>query len=82
MEVSIEQIAEKVIEAVGYNHIDPKSLSSETILMGGDLDLDSIDVLEVVAVIEESFGVKIKNAEEGMEHFKSLGSIKSFVEGN
>jgi len=74
------QLASLIVESVNLNHVDPLTLNAETKLMDEGLELDSVDILECVVVIEQKFGVKIKNADQGREVFQTLGTIANFIQ--
>lgn len=48
-------------------------------LMGGNMDLDSLDVLLLITNIEKEFGVKIASQEVGRQAFESVGGLIRFV---
>ena len=48
-------------------------------LMGGNMDLDSLDVLLLITNIEKEFGVKVMSQEVGKEAFQTVGSLIQFV---
>jgi acyl carrier protein len=76
----IGQVIDVVIDAVNLHHVDRNSIHAETPLSQEGLGLDSVDVLEVVVAIEQKFGVKVADAESGKLHFRTIGSIASFVQ--
>lgn len=78
----LNQVSAAIIKAVNLYHIDPKTITSETSLRDGGLDLDSIDLLEVIVTIENQFGVKVPSAEIGKKYFQTVGTITQFVEEN
>jgi acyl carrier protein len=46
------------------------------------LGIDSIDVLELVLMLEKDYGVKIESKEMGMEAFASVRALAGFVGKN
>lgn len=54
-------------------------LPEEMPLIGGNMDLDSLDVLLLVTNIEKEFGVKVASGDIGREAFESVGSLIRFV---
>lgn len=79
-EAFTKEIAQVIMDAVNINHIDISDVSAETSLMGGGLDLDSVDLLEAIVAIEHHYNIKISNADEGKEYFQSIGKIAEFVQ--
>jgi len=43
-----------------------------------DLELDSLDIVDLVIVLETAFGIKIRE-EEGIRKIRTLGDIHAFV---
>jgi acyl carrier protein len=75
----IKEIAQIIIDATSLTHVDINELSDDSFLGTEPLDLDSIDILEVIAAIEDKYKVKIADAKEGAKHFQSLKTIHNFV---
>lgn len=76
----VNEIIQLIVDAVNLHHVDPAKLKPETSLREGGLELDSVDILEVIVAIEHKYGVKLQDAETGRTHFRTLGSIASWVE--
>ena len=51
-------------------------------LVGGNLGIDSIDVLEMVIMIEKDYGVKIDNRELGVKVFSTLRTLSEYIYEN
>ncbi|MBA2403951.1 MAG: hypothetical protein H0V66_04200 [Bdellovibrionales bacterium] len=75
----ILEIANTIAEATGLKNIDLSSVSSETKLIDPPFNLDSIDILEAVASIENKYHVQIVDSKAGAVHFKNLQTIVDFV---
>ena len=75
----IHEIATLILEATGQKNIDLSNVSGETKLTENPFNLDSIDILESVATIEEKYKVYIVDAKDGAKHFHSLQTIVDFV---
>ncbi len=52
----------------------------DTPLLGGDFDLDSLDVLLIVTSVEKEFGIKIPNEAVSQEAFANVTTLARFVE--
>lgn len=76
----VRNIAETIVEAVNLRHKNLDEITGETALMGSGLELDSLDMLEVVVAVENRFGVKVADAEQGKRVFRTIGTIAEFVE--
>jgi acyl carrier protein len=55
-------------------------LDEATGLFGHGIGLDSIEVLRLVAALEEEFHLEIDDADLQMEHFETVGALIGFVE--
>jgi len=55
-------------------------IGDEMPLIGGEYDLDSLDVLLVITTIEKEFGVRIREGVMDRSSFATLGSLADFVE--
>ena len=47
---------------------------------GGDVDMDSLDILLLVTSLEKEFGIKVPNAAVGREVFESVATLARFVQ--
>jgi acyl carrier protein len=77
-----QELKEKIISTLGLLDVAPEDIDEEGALVGGDLGLDSIDVLELVMMIEKDYGVKIDNKELGVKVFASLNALADYILGN
>ena len=53
----------------------------DTKLIGGDHDLDSLDVLMLITSVEKTFGIKIPNDEIRKDAFTSVATLAAYIEG-
>ena len=56
------------------------SLSRETSLLGSLAELDSMAVVQVLAALEEHFGISVADDEVSADTFATLGGLADFVE--
>jgi acyl carrier protein len=73
MDPFIEALKVKIIETLALEDVTPEDIDPEAQLVGGDLGIDSIDVLELVMLVEKEYGVVIDSKELGAQVFASLG---------
>ena len=55
-------------------------IDEKTPLLGGDYDLDSLDILLLVTSIEKKFEMKIPNEAVGRDAFASVGTLARFID--
>jgi len=80
MEDFIEELKRKIIDTLELADIRLEDIPTDGVLIGNELGLDSIDVLELVMMIEKDYGVKIENREEGVQVFGSVRSLAVYVD--
>ncbi len=69
----------KIIDTLGLIDVTPEDIKDDERLVGGDLGIDSIDVLELVMMIEKDYGVKIVNKELGVKVFASVRALATHI---
>ena len=82
MEPLIEELKGKIISVLDLSHLPSTRLDADSPLIGGDLGLDSIDVLEMVIMIEKDYGLRIDNRELGEKVFASLSTLAAYISEN
>lgn len=82
MDELIQELKVKIIEALNLISVSPMDIVDDAQLIGGDLGLDSIDVLEMVMMIEKEYGIKIDNKELGIKVFASVKSLADYIYHN
>jgi len=55
-------------------------LDEQTGLLGRGVGLDSVEILQLIAAIEEEFELTIDDDELAPHHFGSVGNVISFIE--
>lgn len=56
------------------------ALPEDLALVGGEFDLDSLDMLMLVTSIEKEFGLTITEGTVGREAFRTLGTLVRFID--
>ena len=75
----IEELKAKIISTLGLMDVKPEDIKEDDRLVGGDTGIDSIDVLELVMMIEKDYGVKIESKELGAKVFASVRSLAEYI---
>ncbi len=76
------QIKEKIVEVLELDVV-PADIEDSRSLFGDEgLGLDSVDVLEVVAMLQMDFDVEIADREEASKILANVGTIAAFVREN
>ena len=79
MEKLIEELQIKIVEILNLPDVAPTDIKPDEQLVGGELGIDSIDVLEMVIMIEKDYGVAIDNKELGAKVFATLRSLADYI---
>ena len=83
MENLINELKLKVIDALNLEGMTPDDIDNDAPLFGDEgLGLDSIDALELIVLMERNYGIKLKNASEGKEIFKSVATMADYISKN
>ena len=70
----------KVIEALNLDGMTPEDIDDDAPLFGdAGLGLDSIDVLELIVLLEKNYGIRLASPAEGKEVFKSMAVMAAYV---
>ncbi|MEI7728234.1 MAG: phosphopantetheine-binding protein [Verrucomicrobiota bacterium] len=82
METLIEELKVKIIKALNLEGVKPADIKPNDPLFGVGLGLDSIDALEIVALLEQDYGILIQERAVADKAFASLQSLAEFVCAN
>ena len=83
MENLINELKLKVIDALNLEGMTPADIEDDAPLFGDEgLGLDSIDVLELIVLLEKNYGIRLATPAEGKEVFKSMAVMAAYVAQN
>ncbi|MCR5068869.1 MAG: acyl carrier protein [Prevotella sp.] len=83
MENLIETLKEQIIEALNLEDMTAADIDNDAPIFGDDgLGLDSIDALELIVMLEKNYGIRLANAKEGKDVFKSVRIMAEYIEQN
>lgn len=73
----------KMIDALNLDGMTPEDIADDAPLFGDDgLGLDSIDVLELIVLMERNYGIRLSNPAEGKQVFRSVAVMADYIEKN
>lgn len=78
----ITELKKEIILQLNLQDVTPESIKDNAPLFGDGLGLDSIDVLELIVLLQKKYGIKVNGAEEGKSVFFSVQSMAEFVYAN
>jgi len=83
MQDLIEELKVHIIRDLNLEEMTPEMIDSDSPLFGDEgLGLDSIDVLEMILILEKYYGLRISNPEEGKAIFRSVRTIAEYITAN
>ena len=83
MDALINELKLKRIDALNLDGMTPEDIADDAPLFGDEgLGLDSIDVLELIVLMERNYGIRLSNPAEGKEVFRSVAVMADYIEKN
>lgn len=80
MDELINELREKIVDALNLQDVTPGEIDPDEQLVGGRLGIDSIDVLEMVMLVERDYGLTIDNRELGARVFATVRALAGFID--
>jgi len=76
----ILKLKQEIIDQLQLEGMTPEEMDPEAPLFGEEgLGLDSIDVLELVVLLDKNYGIKIRGPKEGPKIFYSIKTIAEYI---
>jgi len=82
MESLIEELKTKIIAGFHLEGVTPADINADEPIFGTGLELDSIDALELVAILESDYGIIITERSVADKAFATLRALAEFVAAN
>jgi len=82
MDELLAELKIKIISTLSLLDVRPEDIQEDEPLVGGGIGIDSIDILELVLMLEKDYGVKIETREVGVKAFASVRALAQFVREN
>ena len=82
MKELIKNLKVRIIDVLNLQEVKPADINADEQLVGGRLGIDSIDVLELVIMLEKDYGITIDNKEVGAQVFASLNTMAQYITDN
>ena len=82
MDELILKLKQEIIEVLNLEDVKPEDIANDAPLFGDGLGLDSIDALELIVLMEKNYGIKLKDASQGREIFKSIEVMAAYIQEN
>lgn len=82
MNTLTEELKVKIIDILNLQDVRPENFDEKAQLVGGPLGIDSIDVLEMVVMVEKDYGIVINSQEVGEKVFSSISALAEYIQQN
>jgi acyl carrier protein len=83
MEQLINDLKLQIKEALHLEDLSIEDFDENAPLFGEEgIGLDSIDILEIIVLLEKEYGIRIANSKEGKAIFQNIKSIAEYVQAN
>ena len=75
-----EQLKPIILNSLRITDLTPADVRDDQPLLGGELEIDSIDVLQLILEIERHFGIKLVQGNFNQKHLESVNSLAAIIE--
>jgi len=79
MESLMQELKSKIISGLNLEGVTPDDIKEAEPIFGTGLGLDSIDALELVAILEQDYGILIQERQVADQAFASMQALAEFV---
>lgn len=79
MENLKNELKEQIIESLNLEDMTPADIEDAAPLFGEGLGLDSIDALELIMILDKSYGIKFATKEESKLVLKTIDTMAEYV---
>jgi acyl carrier protein len=79
MQDLLAELKVKVVERLRLSHVTPDQIQDDAPLFGDGLGLDSIDAVELVVMLEKSYGIRLTEMETAKRAFATIASLARFI---
>ncbi len=80
MEQLMANLKRQIIDALNLKHLKPEDIGDDQPLFVEGLGLDSIDALELIVLLQQHYGIKVTNPQDGPKIFRSVKSMAEYIQ--
>src|SRR6202007_2778314 len=74
------QLKEQIIKFLNLTTLKPEDIKDDQPLFGEGLGLDSIDSLELIALLDRIYGIKINDPKEGRKILVDVNTMVAYIQ--
>ncbi|MBX2968005.1 MAG: acyl carrier protein [Cyclobacteriaceae bacterium] len=82
MEKLMNDLKVQIIETLNLKQLKPEDIGDDQPLFMEGLGLDSIDALELIALLQQKYNIKITDPQEGPKIFKSVRTMAESIQAH
>ncbi len=82
LEQLLYEIKKKILEELQFEDLNPNELADDTPFFEGGLELVSLDLLVIVALVDRDYGVEIFSRELGEKVFVTFFTLAEYIKKN
>jgi acyl carrier protein len=75
-----EQLKPLILNSLRITDLTPADLRDDQPLLGGELEIDSIDILQLVLEIERHFGIKLVQDNFSQKYLENINALAAVIE--
>jgi acyl carrier protein len=75
-----EELKPLILKSLRITDLRPEDLRDDQPLLGGDLEIDSIDILQLVVEIERHFGIKLVGSKLEEKEWGTIDALAQAIE--
>jgi acyl carrier protein len=75
-----DQLKSIILKSLRITDLTAEDLHDDQPLVGGRLEIDSVDILQLVLDIERHFRIKLVDANFDKRHFESVNALAAVIE--
>lgn len=79
MENLMQDLKSQIIDQLNLQDLSPADIGNDDPLFVEGLGLDSIDALELIVLLQQHYGIKVANPEEGPKIFHSVKTMAEYI---
>ena len=74
-----QQLKKLLVENLSLEDRTEESIADDEVLFSEGLGLDSLDAVEIVVILQRTWGIEIKEMERGKEIFFSIDTLAKYI---
>jgi len=79
MDKLIQDLKIQIIAQLNLQDVKPEDIGDDQPLFVEGLGLDSIDALELIVLLQQQYKIKLSNAEDGPQVFRSVKTMAEYI---